>query len=41
MRLGIQSEMVRSELEEIVGQDFVSVDKTDRLIYSTDWSWMP
>jgi alkyldihydroxyacetonephosphate synthase len=41
MRLGIQNEMIRSELEEVVGQDFVSVDKTDRLIYSTDWSWMP
>ena len=41
MRLGIQNEMIRSELEEVVGQDFVSVDKTDKLIYSTDWSWIP
>ncbi len=41
MRLGIQNEMIRSELEDVVGQDFVSVDKTDKLIYSTDWSWMP
>lgn len=41
MTLGIQNEMIRSELEEVVGRDFVSVDKTDRLVYSTDWSWMP
>ncbi len=41
MRLGLQSEMIRSELEEVVGQDFISVDQTDRLVYSTDWSWMP
>ena len=41
MRQGIQSEMIRSELEEVVGQDFITVDKTDRLVYSTDWSWMP
>ncbi|MEA3334996.1 MAG: FAD-binding oxidoreductase [Chloroflexota bacterium] len=36
-----QYEMVRSELEEIVGAPFVSVDESDRLVYSTDWSWMP
>jgi alkyldihydroxyacetonephosphate synthase len=41
MRQGIQSEMIRSELEEVVGQDFISVDKSDLLVYSTDWSWMP
>lgn len=35
------SEMIRSELEEIVGRSFVSVDENDRLVYSTDWSWMP
>jgi alkyldihydroxyacetonephosphate synthase len=34
-------EMIRSELEEIVGPHFVSVDETDKLVYSTDWSWMP
>ena len=34
-------EMIRSELEDIVGQHFVSVDETDKLVYSTDWSWMP
>ncbi|RME84584.1 MAG: FAD-binding oxidoreductase [Caldilineae bacterium] len=33
--------MIRSELEDIVGQHFVSVEETDRLVYSTDWSWMP
>ena len=41
MRIGIQNEMIRSELEEVVGRDFISVDKTDQLVYSTDWSWMP
>ena len=35
------SEMIRSELEEIVGSSFVSVDENDKLVYSTDWSWMP
>jgi alkyldihydroxyacetonephosphate synthase len=35
------SEMIRSELEEIVGEHFVSVKETDKLVYSTDWSWMP
>ena len=34
-------EMIRSELEEIVGADFVRFDETSRLVYSTDWSWMP
>ncbi len=36
-----QFEMVRSELEEIVGAGQISVDESDRLVYSTDWSWMP
>jgi len=35
------SEMIRSELEEIVGEHFISVKETDKLVYSTDWSWMP
>jgi alkyldihydroxyacetonephosphate synthase len=34
-------EMIRSELAEVVGQEFVSVDPQDKLVYSTDWSWMP
>ena len=33
--------MLRSELVAIVGEHFVSVDETDKLVYSTDWSWMP
>jgi alkyldihydroxyacetonephosphate synthase len=33
--------MIRSELEEVVGTDFISVSETDKLIYSADWSWMP
>ena len=35
------SEMIRSELAEVVGEDFVSVAESDKLVYSTDWSWMP
>src|SRR5688572_19959671 len=34
-------EMIRSELEEIVGTDHISTKESDKLIYSTDWSWMP
>jgi alkyldihydroxyacetonephosphate synthase len=41
MRQGIQHEMVRSELEEVVGTDFISVTEIDKLIYSADWAWMP
>ena len=33
--------MIRSEIEEIVGAAYVRADETSRLIYSTDWSWMP
>ena len=36
-----RTEMIRSELEDIVGQHFISVDESDKLVYSTDWSWMP
>lgn len=39
--VGIQSEMIRSELEEVVGPHFISIKKNDKLVYSTDWSWMP
>ena len=34
-------EMIRSELMEIVGEGFVSTEETDKLVYSTDWAWMP
>lgn len=40
-RAQFNTEMIRSELADVVGEDFVSVDETDKLIYSTDWSWMP
>jgi alkyldihydroxyacetonephosphate synthase len=39
--MNFPSEMIRSELEEIVGEHFISVKETDKLVYSTDWSWMP
>src|SRR5688572_30719305 len=35
------TEMIRSELEEIVGADYISTKESDKLVYSTDWSWMP
>jgi alkyldihydroxyacetonephosphate synthase len=41
MRNGIQSEMIRSELEDVVGEAYISTDETDKLVYSKDWSWMP
>jgi alkyldihydroxyacetonephosphate synthase len=34
-------EMIRSELEEIVGPDFITTNDADRLIYSCDWFWLP
>lgn len=36
----LQQGMLFSELEGIVGPDHVSTRETDRLVYSTDWSWM-
>ena len=35
------TEMILSELSEIVGPDFVSVKESDKFVYSTDWAWMP
>lgn len=40
-RTRFKLEMIRSELAEIVGEQYVSVDDADKLVYSTDWSWMP
>ncbi len=34
-------EMIRSELVEIVGEEYVSTSESDKLVYSTDWAWMP
>jgi alkyldihydroxyacetonephosphate synthase len=34
-------ELVRSELEEIVGPDHISTEEADRLVYSCDWFWLP
>ena len=41
MSIGIQHEMIRSELEEVVGSDHISTAESDKLIYSTDWFWLP
>lgn len=40
-RTQFRNEMIRSELEEIVGADYIRTDETSQLVYSTDWSWMP
>ena len=32
-------EMIRSELEEVVGEAHISTSESDRLIYSADWFW--
>lgn len=34
-------EMIRSELEEVVGADHLSTETADRLVYSSDWTWPP
>ena len=34
-------EMIRSELEEVVGEDYISTREADRFIYSSDWFWPP
>jgi alkyldihydroxyacetonephosphate synthase len=41
MTIGFQHEMIRSELEEVVGADHISTRETDRLVYATDWFWLP
>ena len=41
MRPGLQPEMIRSELAEVVGEAYISTRESDKLVYSTDWSWMP
>jgi alkyldihydroxyacetonephosphate synthase len=41
MPLGIQLGMIHSELEEIVGRDYISVKEVDKLVYSVDWFWLP
>jgi alkyldihydroxyacetonephosphate synthase len=41
MSAGLQPEMIRSELAEVVGEAHISTRENDKLIYSTDWSWMP
>lgn len=40
-RTQFRNEMIRSELEEIVGAEYIRTDETSQLVYSTDWSWMP
>ncbi len=40
MRDGLAFEMVLTELADIVGEEHVSTRASDRLVYSTDWSWM-
>jgi len=41
MTKAIRYEMIRSELEEIVGEANISTRESDRLVYATDWFWLP
>ncbi len=41
MNPGIQPAMLRSELEEVVGSSHISTRESDRLVYATDWFWLP
>lgn len=41
MSRSIRYEMIRSELEEVVGEPYISTRESDRLVYSTDWFWVP
>jgi alkyldihydroxyacetonephosphate synthase len=34
-------EMIRSELEEVVGEGHISTRDSDRFVYSSDWFWLP
>lgn len=38
---GYAFDMVLSELVDVLGEDYVSTRASDKLVYSTDWSWMP
>lgn len=41
VQIGLQFEMIRSELAEVVGDANISTTETDRLVYATDWFWLP
>lgn len=34
-------EMIRSELEEVVGAEYITTKNSDKLVYSSDWFWPP
>ena len=38
---GFEYDMVLSEIADVVGEEHVSTRASDKLVYSTDWSWMP
>lgn len=40
-RPSYNEEMIRSELEGVVGPDHISTTESDRLVYSCDWFWLP
>ncbi len=41
MSAGLQQDMIYSELEEIVGSAYISNSESEKLVYSTDWFWLP
>ena len=38
---GLEYDMVLSELADAVGEEHLSTRASDKLVYATDWSWMP
>lgn len=38
---GLEYDMVLSELADAVGEEHLTTRAADRLVYATDWSWMP
>ena len=38
---GLEYDMVLSELADAVGEEHISTRASDKLVYATDWSWMP
>ncbi len=38
---GLEYEMVLGELADVVGEEHLSTRASDKLVYASDWSWMP
>ncbi len=40
-RVGLERAMLYSELEEVVGPEHIAWGEAEKLVYSTDWFWLP